>query len=196
MLQAEEGIEVVGEAASGRDAVTQATRLRPDVVIMDITMPEPNGIDATGRIRKACPNTRILILSMHDTAEYVHRALEAGASGYLHKDATREELVGAIIRVHRGKQYLSGRAAARMRQGATPQGRLPKRSPMEKLSSREREILQLAAEGKSSARIAQLTGLSRKTVDTYRSRLMAKLGVESFSDLIRFMIEHGLTPSG
>ena len=194
ILQEEPNIKVVGEAANGRDAVTETMRLRPDVVIMDITMPELNGIDATYRIRKACPGTRVLILTVHDTAEYIHQTLQAGADGYLHKDVSKKDLIQAILRVSRGQQHLDARATDRMRKVSASHSRPSARSPLEQLSSREREILQLAAEGKSSAAIARVTGLSPKTVDTYRSRLMAKLGVDSFSDLIRFMIEHGLTP--
>jgi DNA-binding NarL/FixJ family response regulator len=194
ILEREPGLSVIGEAANGRDAVSNAVRLHPDIVLMDITMPELNGIDATRRIRKACPNTRVLILSVHDTAEYIHRALQAGADGYLHKDVSKKELIQAVLRVSRGQQHLDARATDRMRKVSASHSRPSTRSPLEQLSSREREILQLAAEGKSSAAIARVTGLSPKTVDTYRSRLMAKLGVDSFSDLIRFMIEHGLTP--
>lgn len=194
ILEREPNIHIVGEAANGRVAVSEVVRLHPDIVLMDITMPELNGIDATRRIRKACPNTHVLILSVHDTAEYIHHALQAGASGYLHKNVSKKELIHAVLRVSRGQRFLDARAADRMRKVSVSHRRPSARSPLEQLSSREREILQLAAEGKSSAAIARVTGLSPKTVDTYRSRLMAKLGVDSFSDLIRFMIEHGLTP--
>jgi DNA-binding NarL/FixJ family response regulator len=191
------GIEVVGEAEDGRDAVARVVRTKPDVVIMDITMPELNGIEATRRIRASCPSAKILMLSRHRSAEYVHQALRAGASGYLHKNATSAELVRAVMKIASGGRYMDAAASAKLRQtGAMDSnGRVHKKSPLEKLSPREHEILQLAVEGKSSARIAQIMGLSSKTVDTYRSRLMAKLGVDNFRDLIRFAVEHGLTPS-
>ena len=191
------GIEVVGEAENGRDAVARVVRTKPDLVIMDITMPDLNGIEATSRIRASCPTTKVLILSRHSTAEYVHQALRAGASGYLHKDSSAAELIRAVMKISGGGRYLGSRASASLRQAGAldTNGRIHKRSPLEKLSPREREILQLAVEGKSSAKIAQIMGLSPKTVDTYRSRLMAKLGVDNFRNLIRFAVEHGLTPS-
>ncbi len=192
LLEAQADISVVGNAATGREAVREVRRLCPDVVLMDIAMPELSGIDATMEIRSACPATRILILSMLSSSEHIFRALQAGADGYLLKDSTGAELVDAVRSVHTGHRYLS-----RSITGTVIDDYLRERhpaSPLESLSGRERQILQLVAEGKSSAHAAKILFLSPKTVDTYRSRLMHKLGISSFPGLIKFAIQHGLIP--
>ncbi len=165
----------------------ECLRLNPDVVIMDITMRGLNGIEATARIRGECPQTPVIILSMHDTAEHVHRALDAGASGYLVKDSAAQELVDAVRAVRLGRRYL-GRTLETGRAAPTGTGR----APIDRLSAREREVLQLVMEGKSSTEIARLLTLSPKTVDTYRSRLMDKLGVHDVASLARIAIQLGL----
>ena len=159
-------------------------------------MPELNGIDAAMQIREQCPSTQIVVLSMHGTAEHIHRALQAGARGYLLKESAGKEVVTAIRAVHGGRRYLSERIADTVVDDYM--GRftaLPEKSPLERLSSREREVLQLVVEGKSSADIAASIYLSPKTVDTYRSRIMEKLDIHDVASLVRFAIEHSLTPS-
>jgi len=195
LLEAQADITVVGDAADGRQAVRQVQQLRPDVVIMDIAMPELNGIEATQQIRQTCPSTQVVILSVHSTAEHIFRALQAGARGYLLKESAGMEVVDAIRAVHAGRRYVSQRITetmiddyVRQRQAAEP------RSPLERLSPREREVLQLVVEGKSSAEIADILFLSTKTVETYRSRLMHKLGISDLPSLVKFAIQHGLTP--
>jgi DNA-binding NarL/FixJ family response regulator len=195
LLEAQADLRVVGDAGNGRETVRQVAQLRPDVVVMDIAMPELNGIEATQQIRRDCPATQVVILSVHATSEHIFRALQAGALGYVLKEAAGQEVVGAVRSVQAGRRYLSQRIAEtlaadfiRLRQ------ELPARSPLESLSAREREILQLVAEGKSSAEIAARLFLSVKTVETYRSRLMEKLGIRDLPGLIRFAIQHGLTP--
>lgn len=196
ILEADGDMTVVGDAANGREAVRMARELHPDVVLMDIAMPELNGIDATQRVREQCPSSQVVILSMHATTEHVHRALQAGARGYLLKESAGQEVAAAIRAVHDGHRYLSERIAETALDGCARQGAAPlDKSPIEQLSSREREVLQLVAEGKSSAHIATLLHLSPKTIDTYRGRIMGKLGVHDLPALVRFAIEHGLTPS-
>jgi DNA-binding NarL/FixJ family response regulator len=193
LLQASAGIEVVALVGNGGDAVRTALDLQPDIAILDITMPGINGIEAAALLRRQCPGTRVIMLSMHSSAEHVHRALEAGAAGYLLKDAASEEIVVAVRAIHAGRTYL-GRALGVS--GARAPG-LAKTtvSPIDRLSARERQVLQLVVEGHSSAQIAALVGLSPKSVDTYRSRLMKKLGVGDVASLVKFAIGHGLTPA-
>jgi DNA-binding NarL/FixJ family response regulator len=196
ILEVDGDMQVVGDAANGRAALRMARELHPDVVLMDIAMPELNGIEATQRIREQCPSTQVVILSMHATTEYIHRALQAGARGYLLKESAGQEVAKAIRTVHAGRRYLSEQIAETAlddyaRQGGVSSGR----SPVELLSPREREVLQLVAEGKSSTEIAALVHLSSKTIDTYRGRIMEKLGVHGLPALVRFAVEHGLTSS-
>ena len=190
LLQAQDDISVVGNADSGPEAVREVRRLRPDIVLIDMAMPELNGIDAASEIRKSNPSTGVVVLSMLSAAEHVFRALQAGARGYLLMDASSAELVEAVRTVHAGQRYLSPNVA-----GAVIDDYLRdnhEASPLDSLSRRERQILQLVAEGKSSACAAKILFLSPKTVETYRSRLMRNLGVGSFSSLIKFAIQHGV----
>jgi DNA-binding NarL/FixJ family response regulator len=155
-------------------------------------MPGLNGIDAAVVLRERCPHTRIVILSMHSDAEYVHRAFAAGASGYLLKGSASEEVVAAVRAVQRGGRYLSRELAHIDRTRAE---RSDEPGPLDSLSVRERQVLQLVVEGHSSAGIAALVNLSPKSVDTYRSRLMKKVGVSDVPALVKFAIQHGLTPA-
>jgi len=195
ILESQGNITVVGEASNGRKAVHEVKKICPDIVIMDIAMPELNGIDATAQIAQSCPATQVIILSVYDTTEYIFEALKAGAKGYILKESAGEEVVRAIHRVHSGHNYLSQEISeavvneyVKHRGGFTLE-----KSPLESLSKREREILQLVVEGKSSTEISNVLFLSPKTVDTYKSRLMKKLNVKDFPSLIRFAIKHGIT---
>ncbi|MGE5336534.1 MAG: response regulator [Gemmatimonadota bacterium] len=192
LLEAEGDIRVIGGATNGREAVQEVRRLQPDVVIMDLAMPELNGIEATRQIRDACPGTQVLVLSMHSTAEHIFRALQAGALGYVLKESAGREVVAAVRIVQAGRRFLSQKIAETVIDDYIRERHAA--SPMESLSSRERQILQLIAEGKSSAETARELFLSPKTVETYRSRLMHKLGLANLSELVRFAIQHGLTP--
>ncbi len=195
LLEAQPDIRVIGDAADGRETVRRVARFCPDVVVLDIAMPELNGIEAAREIGEVCPATQTIILSMHSTTEHIFRALQAGACGYLLKESAGIEVVNAVRAVHAGQRYLSQKISdkiiddyIRQRQDAQA------RSPLAHLSPREREVLQLVAEGKSSAEIAEILALSLKTVETYRSRLMNKLGISDLPGLVRFAIQHGLTP--
>jgi len=195
LLEAQPDIRVIGDAANGREAVRLVAQLCPDVVVMDIAMPDLNGIEATQQIREVCPSAQVIILSMHSTTEHIFRALQAGARGYLLKESAGIEVVNAVRAVHAGHRYLSQKISDRLiddyvrqRQAAEAKG------PLARLSPREREVMQLVAEGKSNAEIAGILSLSLKTVETYRSRLMRKLGISDLPALVKFAIQHGLTP--
>jgi len=192
LLEAQSDITVIGEASNGREVVSQAERLQPDVIVMDIAMPELNGIEATRQIRALYPSTHIVILSMHSTSEHVFRAFQAGALGYLLKESAGAEVVDAVRAAHARRRYLSQKLVDSGIYDALDQRRAE--SPLDRLSAREREILQLIVEGQSSAEIAGLLSLSPKTVETYRSRLMHKLGLGDLPSLVKFAIQHGLTP--
>lgn len=195
LLEAQPDIEVVGDAADGREAVKLATLLEPDIVIIDITMPELNGIEATYQIRQLCPSTRIIILSMHANTRHIARALEAGAQGYLIKESAGIEVVEAVRAVFAGHNYLSQTVSDTVVTDYVSQRRaVGYKSPLESLSAREREVLQLVVEGKSSAVIASILNLSPKTVESYRSRLMQKLDISDIPSLVKFAIQQGLTP--
>jgi DNA-binding NarL/FixJ family response regulator len=192
LLEGEPDIRVVGDAADGRTTVRLVAQLLPDVVLMDITMPELNGIEATARIRAAHPATQVVILTMHSTSEHIYRALQAGALGYILKESAGTEVTTAVRAVHAGRRYISPRIVETMPEVLAGEPRA--KSPLESLSPREREILQLVVEGQSSSVIATALALSAKTVETYRSRLMLKLGISDLPTLVKFAVEHGLTP--
>lgn len=193
LLEAQKNIRVVGEAPDGREAIRKVKRLRPDIVIMDILMAGLNGIEAAGQICRECPATRVIMLSMQSSSESIVRALKAGASGYLLKESAGRELVNAIHEIHAGRRYLSPKVSEQVI-GACLNRAEEMSDPLAGLSRREREVLQLVVEGRTSAEIADTLFLSVKTVETYRSRLMQKLGIRDIPALIKFAIQHGLTP--
>jgi DNA-binding NarL/FixJ family response regulator len=188
ILEAQGDMEIVGEAANGKEALELAEKLSPDIVVMDVAMPELNGIEATRRMRDAAPHTRVLALSMHKDSVYVREILRAGARGYLLKDAVDEDLIAAVRAVARGEGYLSPGVADAVltdyRQHVT--------DPIDLLTSREREVLQLIAEGKTNKEIATSLNLSVYTVDAHRGRVMEKLNLHSTGELVRFAIRKGL----
>jgi DNA-binding NarL/FixJ family response regulator len=187
-------VVVVGSTATGREAVLLAKKLRADMAIMDISMPDLNGIEATRKIRELCPETQVIVLSMHSSLEHVYQALKAGARGFLTKESAGVELVEAVREVTGGRRYLSRQVDEKVVDNYLQlRQSLPKKSPLDRLSPREREVLQLVVEGKHSAQIANFLHLSPKSVDTYRSRLMHKLGVANLAELVKFSIRHGLT---
>ncbi len=190
LLEKVNGFQVIGVASNGREAVEEALRLRPAVVVMDIAMPDMNGVEATRQIMEKLPGTRVLILSMYLSAEHIHRSLKAGAKGYVLKESAGDEVVEAIRALHAGKRYLSHRITDTVLDDyLSVESRL---SPIDSLSLRERDVLQLVVEGRTNAAIAVHLSLSIKTVETYRARIMKKLKVKDTVELVKFAMRHGL----
>jgi two-component system response regulator NreC len=188
ILGAQADMEIIGEAGNGREAVSMSEQLHPDVVVMDVAMPELNGIEATRRIMEQAPHTRILALSMHKDSVYVREILRAGARGYLLKDSIDVDLLAAVRAVGRGEGYLSPAVS----DSVLSDYRKHVTDPLDLLSSREREVLQLIAEGKTNKDIATSLNLSVYTVDAHRGRIMEKLNLHSTSELVRFAVRKGL----
>ncbi len=187
IVGAQPDIEVLGEAADGREAVRKAAEQSPDVVVLDLAMPGLNGIDAALALADAAPRARVLVLTMHHSREHVARSIRAGARGYVLKESAASEVVAAVRAVAAGRLFF-GRDVEPPELDRTPDG------PFDALSRREREVLQLVVEGRTSAEIAVVLSLSPKSIETYRSRLMRKLGTPNLAALVRFALEHGLTP--
>ncbi len=192
LLEYNNGFYVIGEAGNGNEAVKLVRSLRPDVAVLDISMPLASGLDAARTIHKEFPNTGIVILSMYADEGHVLDALRAGAMGYVLKSSAGSEFFDAIHSVASRRLYLSPHVSTKVLQHMQSREREEGAVLLDELSPREREILQLVVEGHSSAKIAGLLGLSSATVDTYRSRLMAKLHIDNLPDLVRFAIRHGL----
>lgn len=188
ILAAQPDFEVVGEAANGKDAVELAGSLQPDVIVMDVSMPELSGIEATRRIGEVSPKARVLALSMHRDSVYVREILRAGARGYILKDAQESELLGAVRAVGKGDGYLSPAVS----DAVLNDYRKHVTDPLDLLTAREREVLQHIAEGKTNKEIAVFLGLSVYTVEAHRGRLMEKLNLHSTGELVRFALRNGL----
>ncbi|HTY48329.1 MAG TPA: response regulator transcription factor [Steroidobacteraceae bacterium] len=189
LLKSQPDIEVVGDADNGREAVAQVLKLAPRVIVMDISMPELDGIEAARQILERMPAAQILILTMHAGVQHIFHALDARVRGYLLKESASREILDAVRAVSAGRRYLGARVAEAVADGVSGRGA----SPIESLSRREREILKLVADGHSSARIGSMLHLSPKTVDTYRSRMMQKLGVSDVAGVVKLAIQYGLT---
>jgi DNA-binding NarL/FixJ family response regulator len=194
LLEKLPGVEVVGEAGDGREVLNLAKLHRPDVVLMDITMPGLNGLEAAERMAKDFPDVRVIILSMHNNEEYYWRALKAGAAGYLLKKAATAELATAVQRVVEGEIYLSQEISKRLVKKFPLQGIADRKSPLEQLTGRQREILQLIAEGQNTKQIADILKVSPKTVEYHRMKLMNCLNVHDIPGLVRFALRVGLIP--
>lgn len=194
LAETQPDFEVIGEVSDGREAVAQSRELRPDVVLMDVVMPGLNGLDATRQIRQEAPTTRVLALSMHVDKRYVLGMLEAGASGYLAKDASFEEVARALRAVAAGHVYLAPNVAGLVVEDFTRRTSSPSSpSAPAALSPREREVLQLLAEGLAAGRIARQLHISVKTVETHRRNILAKLELDTVADLVRYAIREGIT---
>lgn len=193
LLSSSRDLEIVGEAEDGRGAIQCAEKLKPDVLLMDLSMPRMNGMDAIREIKKFCPETKILALTVHKAEEYVLATLRAGADAYVLKDATHAELTVAIKSVLAGKRYLSPGISEKVIEGYLEGRKKPTfRSPWDTLTQRERQVLKLIAEGYKNKEIAEYLFLSVKTVETHRANLMRKLDVHDVSALTAFAMEKGL----
>lgn len=193
LLETHPDIKVVGEAGTGWETVRQVVKLVPDIVLMDIAMPDLNGIEATQRITNECPSTKVIILSMYSTTQHISRAFKAGARGYILKESAGEDIVKAVRTVYRGRTFLCEEISeVVVKDFVRTQKKGDENDPLARLSSREREILQLLVEGKTNARIAEILFLSIKTVETYRSHIMQKLGINSLPGLVKFAIQNGI----
>ncbi|MBV9689864.1 MAG: response regulator transcription factor [Ktedonobacteraceae bacterium] len=193
MLNAQPDMEVVGEAHDGRQAIQEAYRLQPDVILMDITMPDINGIEATRQIKKLLPDIKVLILTMHEHDEYVFQALRAGASGYMLKEAADTELISALHIIQSGQFFLSPTAQSVMVGDYLQRVRTgEEKDSYSCLTEREREILKLVAEGYTNNQIAERLIISPKTVDTHRTHIMDKLNLHSRAELVKYAMRRGL----
>jgi len=194
LLQSFEGMDVVGEAADGHEALRLSATHRPDVLLMDIGMPGLNGVEAAARLTREGPRPRVVILSMHTGEEYVLRAIRAGAAGYLLKDAKPAELEAAVRAVAAGDMYLSPAVSRYVVEDYVRRGSVD-RGPLDRLTPRQREVLQLIAEGNTTKAIAAKLGLSTKTVETHRAQLMERLDTHDIAALVRLAIRLGLVES-
>ena len=192
LLEAESGFEVAGEAGSGEEGVVKAERLRPDVVVMDLSMPGQGGLEATREIAALAQGTRVLILTMHGEEEHLLPVLEAGGSGYVNKRSADEELIEAIRTVARGDVFLYPSAAKLLLRGLRAKSEDAEDGPLDRLTGREREVLAHTVEGFSASEIGAKLSISPKTVDTYRARIMEKLELHHRSELVRFALRTGL----
>jgi DNA-binding NarL/FixJ family response regulator len=189
----EDGMEVIGQAGNGRQAVSLAKKLSPDIIIMDIAMPDLNGIEATRQILKENPHIKIIALSMHPNRKLIHEMFKAGAKGYLLKDCEYEELISAVRIVMKGKIYLSPSITGVVVDNYLLSSDADKDGAFTMLSDREREVLQLIAEGKTTKQIALKLHVSPKTVEGHRTRIMHKLDIDNIANLTKYAIQEGLT---
>jgi DNA-binding NarL/FixJ family response regulator len=187
LLEEAPDLRVVGSFEDDAVAVRFAARAEPDVAILDVAMPRANGIDVARRVRAVSPRTKLVMLSMHARPEYIQQAFWAGANGYVLKESAGQEVVAAVRSVHAGKRYLSAKISPAALEDCGPD------DPLERLSAREMEVLKLVVEGNTSHQVATMLGLSPKSIDTYRSRLMTKLDVDHLPALVKFAIRRGLT---
>ncbi|HSG49624.1 MAG TPA: response regulator transcription factor [Longimicrobiales bacterium] len=193
VLEGADGVEVVAEAGDGAEALRLVAETSPDVLVLDVNMPAPDGLEVTRTLREDGQDCRILILSMHDNPEYVLEALRAGADGYLLKEAGPAELREAVKTVAEGKEYLSDRVTHQLSLALRAElERDKQRGRLERLTPREREVMLRVAQGRTSREIAEEFGISPRTVETHRERIMAKLRMKTIADLTRFVVELGL----
>ena len=192
LVETQSDMKVVAVVEDGREAVRSTTEIAPDVILMDIAMPLLNGTEATRIIRERHPQTRVVMLSAYSDSVHVYRALQAGAAGYIAKKSVAKEVIDAIRVAHMGRHYLGGNLTENLIDHIVHKAASD--DPLSRLSSRERQVLQMLAEGHSIADTATALCLSPKTVETYRARMMEKLEIDDFASLIRFAIQHGITP--
>lgn len=189
LINLQDDIEIVGEASEGKEAIEKARELEPDVVIMDISMPEMDGLEATRRIKKKNPSVKVLVLTQHDNREYILSTIKSGSDGYLPKRALGSELVAAIRAIHQGHSFLYPTAAGILLEDYRRQ---VEKEPYDRLTEREREVFRLIADGNTSREIADMLFISLKTIHNHRAKIMEKLNIHNKSDLIKYAILKGL----
>ena len=193
LLESQPGWQVVGEATNGRDVVAEAEKVRPDVVVLDIAMPQLNGLEATRQLLKSNPEMKVLVLTLHDSEQVIREVLSAGAKGFLLKTDAARDLVSAVEALRQNKTYFTSRVASMVLEGFLKGGATALMAPVSSpLTSREREIVQLLAEGKSTKEVACILGLSVKTAETHRSNIMRKLDIHSVSDLVLYAVRNNI----
>ena len=190
LIEEHPGWEVCGEARSGREAVEKAVQLNPDVLVIDISMPDLNGLEATRQIRKSCPRTEVLVITQHDSDEMAGEVLDAGARGYVLKSDSDKDLVHAVEALSRHKPFFTARVTGIFLANRGRRVTDPAESMRNRLTMREREILQLLAEGKTAKEVAAILGIATKTSDTHRTNIMRKLNVHSVAELVRYAIRN------
>ncbi len=190
LIEEHPGWEICGEARSGREAVEQCTKLHPDVIVVDISMPDLNGLEATRQIRKSCPRTEVLIITHHDSDEIAAEVMDAGARGYVLKSDSDSDLVRAVEALSHHKPFFTSRITEMFLANRGSRITDPAEMMRKRLTAREREILQLIAEGKSAKEVAAILGIATKTSDTHRTNIMRKLDVHSVAELVRYAIKN------
>jgi DNA-binding NarL/FixJ family response regulator len=193
VLRSRRGWKVVGEATNGREAVEKAIKLKPDVAIMDISMPELDGVEVVRRVREAVPDAKVLVLTMHESGQMVRRAFDAGAHGYISKSDLTDCLAKAVKAVSEGKRFLTPKVSEIVLEGFLKPAGDPQNGVRTRVTPRELEIIRLLAEGKTNKEVAQQLGIRVRTAETHRANIMLKLGLHSRAELIHFAISHGIT---
>jgi DNA-binding NarL/FixJ family response regulator len=196
VLQGQPDWEVCAEASNGREAVDKAKELKPDVVVLDVAMPDVNGLTAVREILQALPDTKILMLTMHESEQVIREVLEAGAHGYLLKSDAGRDLVNAVTALNRNKRFFTSKVAEMVLENVTRSKLRPEVAVKDVLTNREREVVQLLAEGKSTREVAEILGLSVKTAETHRSNVMRKLDLHSVSELVLYAVRNNLVHLG
>ncbi len=194
LLDAETGFSVVGEAEDGLQVIQLAEKLHPDVVVVDLMMPNLNGLEVLKQVRHRSPKSRMIVLSMQSADPYVLEAFRSGASGYVLKDDAPDEIINAIRQALLNGKYMSPKLPARLTNSITESIGNPEQDPYETLTTREREILQMASEGKSASEIAKILSISPRTAELHRTRMMNKLGLHGQTELVRFAVKRGILP--
>jgi DNA-binding NarL/FixJ family response regulator len=192
LIAEQSGWKIVAEAKDGRDAVAKANQFKPDVAVLDISMPSLNGLDATKQIAKISPRTKVLILTVHDSEQLIHKLLEAGARGYILKEDAGRDLIAAVNALLANKTFFTPKAAQIVMDGFLGKGPKASEDEFSQITAREREIVQLLAEGKSSKEVGTILEISTKTVETHRTNLMRKLNCHSVTELVRYAVRNHL----
>ncbi len=192
VLQSQPGWEVCGEAGNGREAVAMTAELMPDIVVLDVAMPEVSGLTAVREILQNRPETKVLMLTMHESEQIIREVLEAGAHGYLLKSDAGKDLVTAVTALHRNKRFFTSKVAEMVLENVTRNKLRPEVAVKDVLTAREREVVTLLAEGKSTREVAEVLGLSVKTAETHRSNVMRKLDMHSVSELVLYAVRNSL----